>query len=220
MATNENGAGRPEPEDAPESGAPSSDEPRTADEEGWPRSWIVVTSVLAIVAIIVVARIAGRDWRTEVPPPEPPAGGPTSRPVPDEPPPAHPEEHAGLDLRELQIPSGAHCLGKDGEAHAYTPDPRKRQKVPETCQVPMDGTALRVEITRTDPHRELMVRVFPVGPEPPPLVSGLIMPNPAAAKHPIWLSTNQGAGSKLVVLIENPAKEPVILSRARLMIRK
>ena len=32
-------------------------------EEGWPRSWIVTTAILGIVAIIIVARLVGQSWK-------------------------------------------------------------------------------------------------------------------------------------------------------------
>ena len=67
------------PEEAPvEESTPDSEEKAAAEEprpgqqtleamseieEGWPRSWIVTTAILVIVAIIIAARLVGQSWK-------------------------------------------------------------------------------------------------------------------------------------------------------------
>ncbi len=43
-------------------------------DEGWPRSWIVTTVILGVVAIIIIARLVGQTWRKDVPTPMEPQG--------------------------------------------------------------------------------------------------------------------------------------------------
>jgi hypothetical protein len=71
-AADVNGA-RPEPEaKAPEKAEPKKAAERAAsseedEEEGWPRSWVVTTVILGIIAIVIVARLVGQSWKREEP---------------------------------------------------------------------------------------------------------------------------------------------------------
>ena len=85
-------------------------------EEGWPRSWIVTTAILVIVAIIIVARLVGQSWKQ----------GPT---VP------RPGMNAGKVPGKAQVPGKAKAPGKGqvakmakGQAPGQDPaDPDNKQ---------------------------------------------------------------------------------------------
>ena len=215
MATDENDA-RPEaaeksppaPESENEQGkAVSTSDPRAVDDEGWPRSWIVVASVLGIVAIIIIARLAGRDWHKEsegLEPAPPAAPGPTSAPT-------------RLELAGVDVPPGGSCLGRDGKMHTHATDLEAAAKAPEHCRLGLGGTKLRVEIHREHPNKELMLWVYGAGTDPVLLLHAHLLPRP---EEPVWIATNQGGGHQVLLMLHNPHKAPTRLRRMRLLLVK
>jgi len=184
-----------------------------SDDEGWPRSWIVIAAVLGIVAIIVVARLAGRTWRAELPPPEPPpelpAGpkpGPASRP-------ADTEGKEVLVARDLSLPPGLSCIGKDSKAH-----PCKRgDELPAPCKIGVDGRSFRVEIERITAQTELLIWVRTAAKDPLLLYHAILLPKPSD-EVPLWAASNQGAGMQVGIQLENMRKEPIKLKRVRFLL--
>ena len=223
MATDETDASQAKDRDEPATTTaaeqPGSSDPRAEEEEGWPRSWIVVTSVLGIVAIIVVARIAGQDWRADLPEPVgPPPTEPVAGPEPKEGDEPVPAETTAADVRDLEIKQGRFCVGEDGKPKAFVGAMEGGPLPPAECRIPTKGVAFRLEILRADPGAPLLVWVFPAIKAPPPLLHAFLLPGPDG--RPTWFSTNQGAGMELVILVENPVKTPTKLKRVRLLVRQ
>jgi hypothetical protein len=186
-----------------------------ADEEGWPRSWIIVTAVLGIIAIIVVARLAGRSWRAEegAGPPPPMA---REEPPPPEPRPAAPgsgAEKALLDISNVQLAKGRHCLGKDGKPHPF----KSGSDAPETCMLPTEGAAFfRAEFGNLEPPQELPVWIMRTAKEAPPLMHAMLLPFPRETAA--WFSSNFTMGQALVLVVD--AAGPFKITRVRFLVGK
>lgn len=222
MATDETDASRGNDRDEATTAAaqPSSSDPRAEEEEGWPRSWIVITSVLGIVAIIVVARIAGQGWRADLPGPVgPPPTEPGAGPEPREGNEPAPSETTAADVKDVEIKQGHFCIGKDGKPWAFAGSMADGPLPPAECRIPTKGASLRLEILRADVSAPIVVKVFPAIKDAPPLLHAYLVPGPDPLR-PTWFATNQGAGMELVILVENPVKTPMTLKRVRLLVRQ
>ena len=99
----------------------------------WPRSWIITTAIVGIVAIIISARLVGQSWRKDLPPGHHPPEGV-----------APPSEKAGkgphaprqlqlrrlLQAEDLTVAQGSFCVGRDKHRGAR----KGRQKSEATTQ--------------------------------------------------------------------------------------
>lgn len=212
------------PSDVP---ATDTEEPSTeeeSDDEGWPKSWILVTAILGIIAIIIVARLLGQSWRAEgiqPPPPLPPQPAPT--PQADEAPKKRPSGHKVgphrlvLNLTDVTVPTGGkHCLGTDNTAHPV----KKRGDVVDPCRLSVEGAGnYRLEVVRHQSRVGIPIWIFPLLKERA-LLAHTVLPPPAEAKGPMWIAGRFYQPYKTVVVVmENSSGEPIKLKRVRLMAR-
>ena len=172
----------PEESEAEEAEEPGAEEPDSSDEppqqmidemdEGWPKSWIVTTAILGIVAIIIIARLVGQSWRQDLPKPpnadnlpqtkkmakRPPGakGIPGKRPLSDQP------KLPGkllLQMEGIIIPPGNTCLGKDKKLHPIKKDDDR----PQACRFLINPrTRFRVDVSREERQQELFLNILPV----------------------------------------------------------
>lgn len=189
-------------------------QPAAADEEGWPRSWIIVTAVLGIIAIIVVARLAGRSWQAQEGVGPPPVT--KEEPRPSEHQPAAPgsgAEKVLLDLTNVQMVKGRHCFGKDGKLHPC----KGGVDAPEACRLPTEGAAFfRAEFGNLEPPQELPIWVMRTAKEAPPLLQTMLLPFPRETAT--WFSSNQSMGQVLILVAD--AGGPFKIARVRFLVGK
>ena len=208
-----------EPAPAPSTDAARSEaaEPVAAEEQGWPRSWIIVTAVLGIIAIIVVARLAGRSWKGEEPIPGEPSAKVPERPERPDQPPTGPAaggtEKVLLELKDLAVNTGRFCLGKDGKAHPIdkTPD------APAPCKISTAGVrSYRVEVVRGAASQEVAIRAAALlGKEAPMVVQAMMIPG--AREEMTFFASNIAVGAEMALIVDGLPNGKLMLSRVRLI---
>jgi len=181
-AASEASEAEPEESEAEQAEEPGAEEPGSSDEppqqtidemdEGWPKSWIVTTAILGIVAIIIIARLVGQSWRQDLPKPpnadnlpqakkmakRPPGakGIPGKRPLREQP------KLPGkllLQMEGIIIPPGNTCLGKDKKLHPIKKDDDR----PQACRFLINPrTRFRVDVSREERQQELFLNILPV----------------------------------------------------------
>jgi hypothetical protein len=202
------------------------------EDEGWPRSWIVVTAILGIIAIIVVARLMGQSWSSEElrPPPGPGGGerpepgkpGPPEPGKPGPPEPGNPEARpaagpaaAILKVASVEIvPGGRSCVTAGGKGVKLD-----KAEIPAACRIAVkvkEANSFRLEVTRKTSMHEVGVLVQPAAPGVPFLVQAFLPPQPRD-ERPTWIAGSMAPHTHLAVIIENPSKKKkVVLSTVRL----
>lgn len=192
-------------------------------DEGWPRSWIVVTAVLGIVAIIIVARMIGTSWDVE--PTEPAPDDPSTPATPG---PRHAEgpgagqplpTMAGsqvlLDVKDVQLPAKHSCIGTDGKAHLA-----ELGKVPPPpCQLVSRGSHVRLEILRGDDKFELPVWLVAVLEHEAGIVFHAVLLPSTERQTPTWFASNLISDGRLAIFVHNPSGQHT-LARVRFSVKK
>jgi hypothetical protein len=217
-----------EPLPAAEPAPASSPKPPLPEEEGWPRSWIVTAVVLGIVAVIIVARLAGQSWRLDDPEVRPGEHDmrprakqetkekPETQERPDEKRPEEKQEKperpelapapTGAWVKLLEVKNlsakkgGRYCIGRDA-LHAVQERPW-----PAACLLDIKGSSsFRVELLRGDDNREIGMLFLSSEPEVPPLLHVFINPRPGDSR-PVWYAGTVVATPGAAVIVEAPGE--------------
>lgn len=174
----------------PAASEPGRDTKQLASEldEGWPKSWIVTTAILGIVAIIIVARLVGQSWRKETPVPRP-GPNPEAKAVPGKAGPQEPRvpgkapvEKPGMgeqpavaptvlfEAADLRVPKGLHCVDLKNKKAQKLEDPYGR---PDACVLRMgEKRWFRLEASGIEPPLEVNVAAMaPQGTDAPFFIS-------------------------------------------------
>jgi len=184
----------------------------------------VISAVVGILAIVVVARLAGRQWRAEVPsvqPPvatEPAAPGPAPKDTPRDTPKDTPTRSGGTVLlvaKDVTLPSGVSCIGKDSRAHPCS----MGAVLPEPCKLGLDGQSFRVELQRATSMTEMLIWIRTATRDPLLLYHAIILPR-QQDEVPVWAASNQGSGMQVGIQLENMRKEPIKLKIVRFAIER
>ena len=198
-------------------------------DEGWPKSWIVTTAILGIVAIIIIARLVGaakgKEGAVEHP------GGPEAahgakhepkQPEPKQHQPKHDPKKAApaaagstvrLNVSKLSIPQGLYCVGTDKKLYKMNDLFARSDK----CVVEMGKHgAYRVDFTTGNSEAEFDIKVLP----PPDtqdaefVLGSLVLPGGTE----YWLggAVHLPRQRGLIVALHNPAAKALTMTKVRL----
>ena len=214
--------------------APGAETKQAIDDldEGWPKSWIVTTAILGIVAIIIIARLVGaaKGKEGQVEHPGGPEagkqeqkGGPEAKHEPKhdpkQPQPKNePKQKAvgpmalRLDVKKLSVPNGLHCIGRDKKLRKMNDHFQRHAE----CLMELGPhKGYRLDFKPAEGEAEFNAQVLP----PPDadvefIMSSLCLPG---GTH-YWIGGNVHLTRQraLMVVLNNPAPKAIEMSTVKL----
>ena len=234
----EKAAAEEKPEKAEKKKDPGAETQQAMDEmdEGWPKSWIVTTAILGIVAIIIIARLVGaaKGKEGQVEPPGGPEAGrheQKGKPQPKHDPkraPRHEPKHEAkpkgaeaaealrLDLKKVSVPNGLYCIGKDKKLRKMNDHFHRHGE----CLIETGShTAFRLDFKPSTGESEFNAQILP----PPDADVEFLMGSlclPGGTSYWIGGTAHLPGQRAIMVVINNPAPKAVVMETIKLTTMK
>ncbi len=208
---------------APPPGASPKAAPAAAEEDHWPRRWIVTTSILGIVAVVIVARLFGQAWREGHPRPRPAApsaavAGPGKAP-PRAGTPKGAASPAGpkvlLALSDVAVPPGGGCIGRDAALHRVDDGAAPH---PSCAFVMRVGTKYRVDLDGGPGLAAVQVAVVPTNAASPGLLRAVLGLSAKGSAGWFGGTSTFAPKERVVAFLHNPGKEQILLKQVKIWI--